>query len=133
VVGRSAARRGRLERIEVHADEVDEVDLVLGDGRHVRGVVAQREQPRVQPRVQCLHAAAHDLREACEVLDAEHVQARVAEGRRRPTGGDELHAELGQPAGEFHDAGLVGDRQQRPAHADVAGLGHLLPPIPAGR
>ena len=65
----AAAGGGRLERVEVHAHEVDELDLVLRGRGHVLRVVAQREQAGVELRVQRLDAPAHDLREAREVVD----------------------------------------------------------------
>ena len=76
-------RRGGLERIEVHAHEIDELDLVLGGRGHVLLVVAQREQPGVELRVQRLDAAAHDLREAREVLDRADLEPRLAQRGRR--------------------------------------------------
>ena len=125
-VGHAGARDGALERVEVHADEVDELDVVLGGLRHVLGVVAQREQPGVEPRVQRLDAAVHDLREAGEVVDGADVEARIAQRGRGAAGRDELHAEADEAASEVHDAGLVGDGEQGPAHPDVAGPGERL-------
>ena len=65
----AAAGGGLLERVEVHAHEVDELDLVLLGGDHVRRVVAAGEQAGVELRVQRLDAPVHDLREAREVVD----------------------------------------------------------------
>ena len=98
VVGRAALRGGALERVEVHADQVDELDLLLLGGEHVVGVVAQREDARVELRVQRLDAAAHDLGEAGEVLDRAHLQARLLELAGGAAGGDELDAEPGEAA-----------------------------------
>ena len=92
----AAAGRGRLERVEVHAHEVDELDLVLLRRDHVRRVVAQREQARVELRVQRLDAPAHDLREAREVLDRADLEPGLAQRRGGAAGGDQLDAELGQ-------------------------------------
>ena len=80
-----AARRGLLERVEVHAHEVDELDVVLLGRDHVGGVVAAREQAGVELRVQRLDAAAHDLGEAGEVVDRADGEARPprAPGRCR--------------------------------------------------
>ena len=124
VVGRAAPGRGALERVEVHADEVDELDAVLLGGDHVLGVVAQREQAGVELRVQRLDAAAHDLREAGEVLDRADLEARLGQLARGAAGRDELDAELGEAAREVGDAALVGHRQQRAAHADITRLRH---------
>ena len=89
----AAARRGLLERVEVHAHEVDELDPVLLGRDHVRRVVAAGEQAGVELRVQRLDPAVHDLREAGEVVDRADAEARGLERLRRPAGGDELDAE----------------------------------------
>ena len=47
------------------------------------GVVAQREQARVELRVQRLDAPVHDLREAREVLDRADLEARPRAARAR--------------------------------------------------
>ena len=128
----AAGRRG-LERIEVHAHEVDELHVLLLGRLHVRRVVAQREQAGVQARVQRLHAPVHDLREAREVLDRADLETGLLQRRRRPAGGDQLHAELREPAREVHDAGLVGDRQDGARDPHLARLRHAIPRIAAGR
>ena len=125
-VGHAGAGDGALERVEVHADEVDELDVVLGGLRHVLGVVAQREQPGVEPRVQRLDAPVHDLREAREVVDGADVEPGLAQRGRGAAGRDELDAEADEAAGEVDDAGLVGDREQGATHPDVAGPGERL-------
>jgi hypothetical protein len=133
VLGDAAAGGGGLERVEVHAHEVDELHVVLVGGDHVARVVAQRQQAGVEPRVQRLHAPAHDLGEAGELLDPADVETGVAQGRRGPAGGDQLDAELAQTAREVDDAGLVRHRQQCAPDAHLAGLGQAPPPIGAGR
>ncbi len=50
-----------LERIEIHDEHVDEVDAVRASRRVVDA--AAREQAAVDPRMQRLHAAIHDLGE----------------------------------------------------------------------
>ena len=60
-VRRAAARRRLLERVEVHAHEVDELDRVLLGGDHVRRVVTAGEQAGVELRVQRLDPPVHDL------------------------------------------------------------------------
>ena len=126
VLGDAAAGRGGLERIEVHAHQVDELDLVLGGRRHVLLVVAQRQQPGVELRVQRLDAAAHDLREAREVLDRPDLEPALAQRGRGAAGRDQLDAQRSQPARELHDPGLVGDRQQRAPHLHLTRLDHRL-------
>ena len=125
----SASRRaaGALERIEVHADEVDPLDVVLvGRGPDVLRVVADGEQPGVQARVQRLDAPVHDLREAREVLDRADLQARALRASRAvPAGRDELDAELGQAPGEVDEPVLSetdsSARRMRTAPGSVSG------------
>ena len=115
-----------LEGVEVDADQVDRLDPLALQGRHVLGVVAPRQQRRVQARVQGLHPAAEDLLLAGELGDVGDLEAGLAQRRRGAAGGEDLDAELGEAAGEVGDPGLVGDRDQRPAHPDRAvahGLG----------
>ena len=124
VVGGAAARRGLLERVEVHAHEVDELDRVVLGRDHVGRVVAAREQAGVELRVQRLDAAAHDLGEAGEVLDRAHREARGLERLRRPAGRHELDVERGQALRELHDARLVRHGEQRTSDANLAWLCH---------
>ena len=119
------ARRGALERVQVHAHQVDELDPVLLGGAHVLRVVAHRQQARVQLRVQRLDAAVHDLRKAGEVGDRAHLDARVGQLAGGAAGGDDLDPQLRQAAGELDDPRLVGDRQQRAPD--------LRPDLPHGR
>ena len=59
-----AARRGLLERVEVDDDHVDRRDTELARRREVVGMVAPREDPAVDGRMQGLHAAVHHLGKA---------------------------------------------------------------------
>ena len=124
VLGGAAARRGLLERVEVHAHEVDELDPVLLGGDHVGRVVAAGEQAGVELRVQRLDAAVHDLREAGEVVDRADREARGRQRLGRPAGRDELDVERGEALGELHDARLVRHGEQRTSDADLAWLRH---------
>ena len=107
------------ERIEVHDDEIDRRDAVLGDRRHVLGQVAPREQAAVHRGVQRLHAAVEHLGELRDVADVAHRNAGLAQRARRAAGGDELPAELVQAAGEVEQAGLVGDGEKCARHQVV--------------
>ena len=60
-----------------------------------------------------------------DVRDADDRQAGLRQGLGRAAGGDELPPGRGQGRGKRHQAGLVGNTQQR-AHEDSTGfLGHL--------
>ena len=128
----SCAGDGLLEGVEVDADEVDRLDPLARQRRHVLGVVAPRQQRRVQPRVQRLHAAVEDLLLAGELGDVGHLEPGLAQRAGGAAGGEDLDPERGQALGEVGDAGLVGDRDQRPAHADRAVVGALVAGVGGG-
>ena len=75
---------GELERIEVHADEIEELDAVLGQSREILLELAPGEDPGVHARVQRLHAPAEHLGEAGHVLDRRHRKPCLLESRRGP-------------------------------------------------
>ena len=75
-------RRHALERVEVHADQVDRLDLVLVQRVHVGALGADREQPGMDARVERLHAAVEDLGEAGVVLDRAGSRCRPRPARR---------------------------------------------------
>ena len=116
---------GRLERIEVHHQEIDRLDAVLVHRRGVLLVAADRQQAAVHLRVQRLDAAVHHLGKAGELGDVEHLEPGVVERLGGAAGGDELDAVAGERLGEIDEAGLVGDRQQ--GAGDAARVaGHVL-------
>jgi hypothetical protein len=128
VLGRPAAAGRPLERVEVHADQVDELDAVPLGVEHVLRVVAQRQHAGVELGVQGLDAAAHDLGKAREVLDRPDGEPGVRQLASGAARGDQLHPERREPGGELDDAALVGDGQERPADADITRLRHPAAP-----
>ena len=108
----AAAGHGLLEGIEVHIDDIDGADAVLGHGLGVVGGVANPQQAPMDHRVQGLDPAVHHLREAGEVGHVLHRQARRSDRRLGAAGGDQLHPHLRQRPGGLHQAGLVGHRQE---------------------
>ena len=70
----------------------------------------------VDRRVERLHPAVEDLREARDRADVGHRQAGVAQRPGRAAGRDELEADgRRRPAAELDEAGLVADREERAA------------------
>ena len=63
-------------------------------------------------RVECLHAATEHLRKARELLDSCDGEPGVGERGRGPSARDELEPEVGEAAGERHEAGLVVNRKK---------------------
>src|SRR6202007_2109754 len=83
--------------------------------REVPRIVAPREQPGMDFRVQRLDAAVEHLGEPGVRRDLGHRDAFLFQQLRSAAGGQELHAERSKCAGELDNAGLVGDAEKRPA------------------
>ncbi len=115
--------RGRRERIEVDADELEGIDRLLGELRPVVVAVEPRQDAGVDPRVQRLHAAAEQLGGVGDRLDRRHGEPVLGEERRRAARRDELEAELVECAGELVDARLVVGAQERAAQSLVTTSG----------
>ena len=111
-----------LERIEVHAHEIEEIDVVLGESREILLELTPGENPGVHVRVQRLHAPAEHLGEAGDVLDRRHREPCLLESRRSAAARHELEPEVSEPASELDDAGLVVDGDQR-AHSSRTTFG----------
>src|SRR5829696_3183088 len=109
--------RDRRERVEVDAHDVERLDLVLVERRAVLLQVTAGEDSRVDARMQRLHAPAQHLRLGGHLLDGRDPDALLREERRRAARGDDLEAELREPAREGVDALLVPDRDERPHRA----------------
>jgi hypothetical protein len=116
-----AARDGGLERIEIDHEQIDAFDPVRPHGMSVARLVAIPEKRAMDFRVQRLDPAIHDFREAGDVRNVGHRDARRTQGARRSTGRDQLNAEPGKPAREVGKTGLVGDGNQGAADRP---LGH---------
>ena len=113
-------RDDALERIEVHADEVERLDLVLVERGAVVCPVAPREDRRVDPRVQGLDPAAEQLRHLRHVLDRRRADPHLLEERSRAAARDELDVQAGQAARELLEPGLVVDGEKRPADHGIS-------------
>src|SRR5205814_7326835 len=72
----TAPRRCALERVEVHAHQVDELGVLLLDRLQVRGVVAQGEQPGVQLGVERLDPARSE-EHTSELQSLRHLVCRL--------------------------------------------------------
>ena len=101
-----------LEGIEVHRHQVDGGDGVLGHRLVVE--TAPPEQAPVHLGVQRLQAAVHQLRKAGVVGDVHHRDTVLAEHPRRAARREDLEAARDESARQVHDAGLVGNADQRP-------------------
>jgi hypothetical protein len=119
--------RGRrlAERIQVHHDQVERLDPVLGECRDVIRPALVGQDARVDPRVERLDPAPEHLREPGDVRDRRDRHPRVPETLRRVAGRDDAHAERREPLRERGEAGLVGHRDQGALdRQDLGRFGH---------
>jgi hypothetical protein len=113
LLAHAVARDDLRERVEVDAHEVERPDVVLVERRNVVLAVASREDPRVDARVQRLHAAAEHLRRLGHRLDLVHGEAELLQMRCGAAARYEIPAEVREPSRERVEAGLVEDGDQR--------------------
>ena len=115
---RGAGSRDRvLERVEVHADEVERRDTVPLEVDEVLGHVAAGEDAAVYGRVQGHDTVTEHVGEAGELLDRRHLEPCVGQEPRRAAARHELDAEPVEPFRERGQARLVPRGQERPLHA----------------
>ena len=110
---RAVPRRHLEEGVEVHADEVERLDVVLLERGEVVVAVAPGEDRRVDARVQRLHAPAEQLRHLGHVLHRGHRDPELLQERCRAAARHDLDAELLEPAREVVQALFVIDREER--------------------
>ena len=94
---------GLLERVEVHDDEIDRPDTVLGGGGSVFLIFAQEKQATVNLGMQRLDAAVEHLREAGVVAEFLRLDAGLAQRLGGAAGGDDLDAGAGEHFGERNE------------------------------
>ena len=97
-------RHGGLERIEVHHDQLEGEDAVLGQRLHVLGVVVAAEDSAVDLRMEGFEPAVHHFGEAGvlgDVADGDALALQVFSGA---AGAEDFHAGGGQSAGEIGQA-----------------------------
>ena len=109
-----------LERIEIDHHEVDRADRMFFHRRGVLGIVAHRQQPAMDHRVQRLDPSVHHLRKAGEVGHVLYLQPRLAQRLGRAAGRYQLHSARGQRLPQFDQSALVGHRKQCPLNFHVA-------------
>jgi hypothetical protein len=84
----------------------------------VSGILAQGEDATIDQGMERLDAAAQDLREVGQLLNALDLDTGLAEQGLRAARRIQLDAELGQTPSEVHYPGLVEHADQR-AHATL--------------
>ena len=115
---------GGGEGVQVDCHQVDRLDAVLVHHRAVEG--ATTEDAAVDLRVQGFHPAIHHFWKTGVIGHFHCRHAIVLEQLVGAAGGEDFHVEGNELAGEFKDAGLVGDADQRAADGEAGGLvGHF--------
>ena len=112
---------GGRERIQIHHQQIDGFDAVLGTDRVIGA--GTREQAAVDFRMQGFHPSVHDFRKAGDSADIGDGQTGVAQGLGGTAGGQQLHAMGDQRFSQRQQAGFIGHRQQGAADG-MAGCGH---------
>ena len=101
-----------FERVEVHADDVDRVDAVIGNGLHVFGHGTASKNAGVDVRIERLHAAVEHFRKARVVSHflAGHALfcQKLGCTARRQNVVTRSHESLGK----IHDTRFVGNTDQ---------------------
>ena len=108
----AAADLGR-ERLDVHDDEVEQADAVLGQLLELARDVAAGEDPGVDRRVERPHLPADERRDRGQVGDRGGLDPVRGEMLTGAVGGIQLDAELLEVPRESRDPLAVGDREQR--------------------
>ena len=103
---------GLLEGVEVHDDQLEAEDAVVGERLHVAGIVVAAEDTAVDLRMEGFDAAIHHLGEAGVVGDVADREASVGEVFAGAAGGEELDAGFNERLGEVEEAGLVADAEE---------------------
>ena len=101
-----------FKRVKIHHQQINGVNAVRLQRGHVLGQIAPRQQAAVDLGVQGLDAAVQHFRKAGQLGHFGHRQALLGQQLGGAAGGDELHAQGVQAAGQFDDTGLVGDGEQ---------------------
>ena len=104
-------RDRRLERIQIHNDQINGFDGVCFHRRLVRRVAANVKQPTVNERMQRFHAAVEHFRKTRVFGNIFHRQARVTQRLGGAAGGNQFHTRRRQRLGESHETGLVRNRK----------------------
>ena len=105
-------RHGGLERIEIHHDQLEGEDAVLGQRLHVLGIVVAAEDAAVDLRMEGFQPAVHHFGEAGvlgDVADGDALALQVFSGS---AGAEDFHAGGDQSAGEIGQPQLVADADQ---------------------
>jgi hypothetical protein len=116
VLGRRARHR-RAADVDVLDGllEACALDAVCAHRLGMVRLVAQRQQPAMDDRMQGLDPSVHHFGEVRQLRHVGDLKVRVAQRLGRATRRDQLDAVLRQPLGEIGQSGLVRNGKQRAA------------------
>ena len=110
------------KRVQIDHHHVDGRYPVLGHDRVI--LAAAGEDATVDPGVQGFYPAVHHLRKAGVVRYLGHFEAAVLQQAVGAAGGQQLHPQLAQGGGEIHQAGFIGNAEQRALDGYGMGVSH---------
>ena len=124
-----ALRRRRLERVQIHHDQIDRRDAMLRHLCHMFRQIAPPKDAAVDLRHERLHPTVEDFGKTAVFGHLGDRDASVAQRSRRSSGGQDCDPRGRQRRGERHEPCFVGHGNQRAANSDDIGHGgsRLLP------
>ena len=108
-----AGRDRRLERIEVHHQQIDRLDAMADHRGLMLGMGAHGEQSAMDLRMERLDATVHHLRKARQFRHVLNREPRIGDRFRGAAGRDQRDTALVQRTGEIDEPRLVGNGKER--------------------
>src|SRR5918994_7364068 len=118
-LGDAVARDDLREGVEAHAHEVERLDAVVVERGQVVRMVAARQDRRVDPRVERLHAAAEHLRDLGQLFHRRRVDPALREMLGGAAACDEVDSEVLETLRELDQPGLVPGGQESAADHSI--------------
>ena len=113
-IGIRALGEAGLERVEVDDDQIDHLDAMRLERRPILRDMAPGEQAAMDGRMQGLHPAVQDLREAGDLGDLGDRHAGIPDGLRRSAGRDHLDPVVGESFRQVGQPRLVRNGKEGP-------------------
>ena len=107
---------GSLERIQIHADEIDRFNAVRLHRSNVRVDIASTEQSAMHLWMQRLHASIEHLGKSRELIDGSNRNTSGGEHACSSTGRNNFHAARDECTNKRNEICLVGNRNQCPTN-----------------
>src|SRR4029077_3693015 len=105
--------RGLLKRVKVHGYEIDRLNAMFLHLALMPGIGANPEQSAMNSWVQSLYPAIEHFGKTGEIRYIAHSEAATSQQPGCPARRQDLDAQRRESVGEFFDASLVADADQR--------------------